>query len=81
MRSNKGITLTTLVITIIVLMIVSSAIVFGLSGTGGMFTITRNVQKNYTEMESSTDEKVKQTTNKWGNVINKTGIDPALSVD
>ena len=77
-KGEKGVTLVALVVTIIVLAIVSGALVFTLNGTNGIFTTTKNMQRNYTEKEEETKTKKNRTINSWGKVLNKTEIDPAL---
>ena len=80
LKQENGITLVTLVITMIITALLAAATAFSIVREDGLISRTRNVQNNYTKQEKSADERVERIHDRWGDVINKTGIDNQMSV-
>lgn len=80
MKSEKGITLATLVLTIIVMLILAGTTAFMLNSSNSATTAAQNIEDDF---QNKTDEAEKKETSiheQWKAVIDKKGVDTELSV-
>ena len=79
-RNNKGITLISLVITIIVMSILTAVIVRTIDGTVVIDTMEM-VEDEYDENVEQTNQKTRYVESEWGEIINDNEIKPELQYD
>lgn len=79
-KSEEGITLISLTITIIILIILASVLISATDGLGGIKEAINTAENVYIENKAEVDNEVQSIENKWGNVINKNTIDNAINV-
>ncbi len=77
--NEKGITLIALVVTIIVLIMLSSITINGLISSDGILTKKNEYENIYDKKQDEAENTENTIKSQWGNVINKTGIDPEVN--
>ena len=80
MKNENGITLMALTITIIVMLILSGTVAYSLNSENSALKVKDRAEKDYYTTVNKTEANRTSLLNSWGRVVNKTGIDPELTV-
>ncbi len=80
MKNENGITLMALTITIIVMLILSGTVAYSLNSENSALKVKDRAEKDYYTTVNKTETNRTSLLNSWGSVVNKTGIDPELTV-
>ena len=80
MKNENGITLMALTITIIVMLILSGTVAYSLNSENSALKVKDRAEKDYYTTVNKTGANRTSLLNSWGSVVNKTGIDPELTV-
>lgn len=80
MKNENGITLMALTITIIVMLILSGTVAYSLNSENSALKVKDRAEKDYYTTVNKTEANRTSLLNSWGSVVNKTGIDPELTV-
>lgn len=80
MKNENGITLMALTITIIVMLILSGTVAYSLNSENSALKVKDRAEKDYYTTVNKTEANRTSLFNSWGSVVNKTGIDPELTV-
>lgn len=77
LKNNKGITLISLTVTIIVMLVLAAVTVRTIDGMNVINTMDM-IEEEYDENVEQTGYKTQAIDNEWGSVIHKDGITPEL---
>lgn len=80
MKNENGITLMALTITIIVMLILSGTVAYSLNSENSALKVKERAEKDYYTTVNKTEANRTSLLQSWGSVVNKTGIDPELTV-
>ena len=80
MKNENGITLMALTITIIVMLIISGTVAYSLNSENSALKVKERAEKDYYTTVNNTEANRTSLLKSWGSVVNKTGIDPELTV-
>ncbi len=80
MKNENGITLMALTITIIVMLILSGTVAYSLNSENSALKVKDRAEKDYYTTVNKTEANRTNLLKSWGSVVNKTGIDPELTV-
>jgi len=76
MKEEKGITLTSLVITIVVMLIMSGIIVVvSLNSSSRTMEVLNDTTERFNINKTETEEKINEIDSSWSHVFNKKGIE------
>ena len=80
MKNENGITLMALTITIIVMLILSGTVAYSLNSENSALKVIERAENDYYTTVNKTEANRTSLLKSWGSVVNKTGIDPELTV-
>jgi cell division protein FtsX len=80
MKSEKGITLATLVITIVVMLILAGTTAFTLNNSKSVLRSEEQIKSDFKERTDDAESNESTLHDQWRTVIDKKGVDTELSV-
>ena len=75
LKRERGITLVSLVVTIIVMIILAAIVIRAMDGLDVATETVNIVDQAYSQNKTEMEKELNNTKDKWGNIIDKTGVD------